>query len=329
MLPGGHCGHDMRLPATLLGTLIALSACAGPQDPGVLQDLRNESAANGLALMMMGDQHPIVIPFDSEERRLDLSHLGAVPEVLSASGRVIGWYRALSPMDILAAAHAPDPLEALQSELVIRSTEGKVVARRRFLGNITLMALNEETRRLALASDSSREYPRGGTYWQSFDFSSGGFVDDAVARAEWSPDGAALAYQKADEIRVFDVAKGYSRGLTKGTLQAWSPNGKWIALQSPDRRAALVTPEGVPVDWPLSQHHIACCLSWSPDGRFVSFDESVEIPLLFAYQRPVVCRVTDGACTSMTKAPVGLRWIVNYRSLSSSLPGAESPIEKE
>lgn len=310
----------MRFPSTLLGTFIALSACAGPQDPGVRQDLRNESAANGLALTWMDDQRLIVVPFDSEERHLDLSHSRGIPDAISASGRMIAWYRALSPMDILAAARAHAPIEALQSELVIRTIEGGVVMRRRFLGNIALLALNDQARRLALGSDPSPEYPRGGTYWKSFDFSSGSFVDDAVVRAEWSPDGAALAYQKAGEIRLFDVAKGNSRSLTKGTLQVWSPNGKLIAFQSPDRRAALVTPDGVPVNWPLGQHHIACCLSWSPDGRFVSFDESVEIPLLMAYQRPVVCRVTDGACTSIAKAPAGLRWIVNYRSLSSGQP---------
>lgn len=319
----------MRRLATLLGALIALSACAGPQDPGVRQDLRNESATNGLALMMTGDQRPIVIPFDSEERHLDLSSSGVVPCAISTSGRMIAWYRALSPLDILAAAHAHAPIGALQSELVIRTIEGRVVTQRRFLGNIALLALNDEAGRLALRSDPSPDYPRAGTYWQSFDFSSGGFIDDAVVTAEWSPDGAALAYQKAREIRVFDVAKGNSKSLAAGTLLAWSPNGKWIAFQSPDRRAALVTPDGVPFRWPLSQHHISCCLSWSPGGRFVSFDELFEIPLLLAYQRPVVCRVTDGACTSIAKAQVGLRWIVGYRSLFSGQAAAEPSVEKK
>jgi hypothetical protein len=320
----------MRPRATLLGTLIALSACAGPQDPGVLQDLRKESAANGLALMEMSFQNPVVIPFDSEERHLDLPRSGGIPWAVSNSGRMIAWYREPSAMDILGAPHAPDPITALQSELVIRTTEGRVVARRRFLGGITPRALNEEARRLALISGSSPEYPRGGTYWQSLDFSSGGLVDDSIAlAAEWSPDGALLAYQTAGEIRLFDIAKGSSRSLTNGTLQTWSPNGKWIAFHSPDRWASLVTPEGAPVKWSLSQHRIDCCLTWSPDGRFVSFEEYLEIPLLTAYHRPVVCRVTDGACTTMSEVPVGLRWIVNYRSLLSGLAATESPIDKK
>ncbi len=318
----------MRPVAILFGLTIALStsACGGPDDKSVRDELRRQSTASGLALLEVGTDHPVVIPFDAPITHLKLPRSQGVAYAVGTLGSMIAWYRAISLTDILAATHLQDPVASLQSELLIQTTDGKTVVRRRFLVDIMPIALSERTHRLAFVGSLPPEYPRPGTYWRSFDFSTGGFIGDGAAvHAEWSPDGATLAYEEGEEIRLFDIASGSSKTLAKGVSPSWSPDGKRIAFQSPDWLAALITPEGKRMDWPIGRHHISGRVGWSPDGRFVSVPDIGSITWLLAYSRPLVCRVADGACMSQDEVPDRSAWIVDYRSLCRAFAATDRP----
>jgi hypothetical protein len=232
---------------------------------------------------------------------------------------MIAWYRTPSPTEVKAALNSPTILESLKGEFVVETTDGAPVTKQRLLARFAPFALNEDAARLASIGNIPPEEPRSGIYWRSFDFSTGGFVDDDGHEGDWSPDGQALVYEKSGEIRVYEAGSRSSRRLTAGHFPTWRPDGKAIAFEAPDGRASLITPAGTPVNWPFGRQLTAGALRWSPDGRFVSFPAPEQIPLLVTYHRLLVCRVSDRACVGARIFGPGafnlnaFHWIVNYR----------------
>jgi len=153
----------------------------------------------------------------------------------------------------------------------------------------------------------------------------GGYVDGSDGPCDWSPDGTSLVYEKQGAIYIFQVSTSESKFLTEGHDPTWSPNGNLIAYRREDTTAALISREGVRMSWPVSSFHPVSPLRWSPDGRYVSFAESVpeRIPLIGTYYRLVVCRVSDGKVLVARKFGAGagdtrnFHWIVDYRKFCS------------
>ena len=299
------CQQAVRLPAVLIGALVILNAC-GADDPGLREELRNKSAANGLALAGASGNSIIVIPFDVDARYFESDYASVA---FGKAGRVVLWWNRRDFFDF-------------SGEFVIESIDGKqITAVRPPTGGFHAAGLSENASRLAfLGTLRGKNAPRG-LYWASFDFSSSGLVDPEAGYPDWSPGGGALVYEKEGHIYLFDVSSSSSKPLVSGQYPTWSPNGKLIAFVAPDGRASLVTTEGVPTSWPLNTHRPISPLRWSPDGRYVSFSEALPsaFGLVDAASHLLVCRVSDGKTITVRTFNSeavnfqAFQWIVEYR----------------
>jgi Tol biopolymer transport system component len=96
--------------------------------------------------------------------------------------------------------------------------------------------------------------------------------DTGVGIAAWSPDGADVAFERADGIWVMNLATWVGRPLAQGSAPAWSPDGAWIAYRhwSGDiARLAITRPDGSG-NRDLSRGSITYgSPAWSPDGRWL------------------------------------------------------------
>jgi hypothetical protein len=202
----------------------------------------------------------------------------------------------------------PDDL-TLRSELQNESAVRKVPSILEFAP----IAFNEETGRLSFwGAQPGKNKPKG-LHWASADFSVGSFVDivDNCAGeypcADWSPDGRALAYEKKNQIYLFDVSSGSSKLLASGHDPTWSANGMWISFRALDGHASGVTMGGTPVSVPFNTHKILGPIRWPANGRYVIFPEQIplHLPLIGAYYRLVVCRVSDGETITVREFGLG------------------------
>ncbi len=299
--------RQMAAPFFAAGLLFLLAACAAPDDSSVRTELRNESAKTGLALIREGISI-VVIPFDGPDAYFAEEYGVEVSGFAKAGGLV---------------ARSGDPLRG-RSDFVISTVDGKTMVNApgssREFG---LVALSEAGERFTYWSVTP--FVRApGLYWTSFDFSHGSFIDVSDGdnpQGDWSPDGRFVTYQKRGSVYVFDVMSGSSKRLGEGSYPTWSQSGDRISFRAPDGRAALMTPEGKTVDWPVGRYHTLSPIRWSPDGKYVVFsvDRPLHVPLIGAYYDLLVCRVSDGRAVSVRAlgpgSPdlLGFYWIVDYR----------------
>lgn len=113
-----------------------------------------------------------------------------------------------------------------------------------------------------------------------------GFNGVGFNPASWSPDSSSVAFGGLDAddadgksaVFVADVDTLAARqvsGWTRYDVYArWSPSGDWIAFDaSPGgqgtRVIAIVKPDGTGERTLTAPDKIACCVDWSPDGRFL------------------------------------------------------------
>jgi hypothetical protein len=274
----------------------------------VREGLRVESSAGGLALMR-ARASIVVIPFDGPEACF-AGQYGTEMAGVGKAGRLIAW--------------DGDPRLG-RSDFVVSTVDGKPILRAHESGNeFVAVALSEAGGRFTYLRAGSPGGQAAGLYWTSFDFSQGGFVDTSEGdspQGDWSPDGNSITYEKGGGVRIFDVPKGSSRALVEGHDPTWGPSGDRISFRAPDGRAALVTTEGAPVDWPVGAYHTLSPIRWSPDGLYVAFSEErpLHIPLVGAYYDLLVCRAADGRAVVVRKFGAGsgdlqgFYWILDYR----------------
>jgi Tol biopolymer transport system component len=279
--------------------------------------LRNQSSNSGLALVRARGWDIAVIPFDGEQRYFRTEEARQLL-AFGQSGRSVVWQNRASFVD--------------PSEYIINSIDGKR------LGTIQRLAasefypldVNESSGRITFSGRlQGKEMPRG-LYWASFDFVQRSFVGEAE-NCDWAPDGNALTCETEGHIWLFDIRSNSSRPLTLGHTPTWSPDGTSIAYRTPDGRASLMNSNGAPMKWPLGMHESTGALRWSPDGRYVSFiepiREGIQIPLITADYRLLVCRVNDGKSVTVGKfgsyaGPPDFHWIIDYRKFCGDcMPG--------
>lgn len=98
--------------------------------------------------------------------------------------------------------------------------------------------------------------------------------DFGAGRApSWSPAGHALAYLSGRLLYV--VNSGRRTPVVSADAYAWSPGGKWLAVDATDgagssSHAAIVRPDGT--GFRSVSDSYALGLTWSRDGRFIAFD---------------------------------------------------------
>ena len=287
--------------------LTVLSGCGQPDDAGVRFKLRGESTASGVALAAANAGDIQVIPFNRQAEHFRSAHRSAI-STFGKAGRMILWWSRADFLD-------------MRGDFVVDSIEGDRIAEGRpTLSGFNPVALSEAAGRIAFLSTRGSANGRTGLYSAPFDFANVTFIAEAAGDADWSPDGQTLAYEKDRQIYTFDIAKSSSRALGPGQKPTWSPNGKWISFINLGGDASLVTAQGVPVSWPLTDHRPISSIRWSPDGSYVCFAEALPAwyVLLDAASRLVVCRVSDGREITVSLFNnesvdyASFQWIVDY-----------------
>lgn len=296
-------------------TFLVLLGC-GRDSSELRRELSRESAKNGLAVAEIG-QWIAVLPFDGPQRYFE-SKYGYNGAYVGKAGTIFVWW---SPF-------APFVLERVE--------DGAVISERKLPYGVSLQAVDENADRLTFYVGGTEREPTISLRWASLDFSQSGVVTpqirvDEVQEVGWSPGGKVLAYESSGQIYLFDTTNNSSKLLIQGHDPTWSPDGKWIAYRSLDQFTSLVTPDGTRVDWPGGKHEIERGSRWSPDGRYVIFSEDVPhpIPVIGAYYRLVVCRMSDGATVAVRDFGAdsihvnAFRWILNYRTFCANCKARE------
>lgn len=298
----------MKVPRAAAAAIVALSACGIVHDRSVRDDLREESARVGLALVEARSERIAVIPFDGTTRYYKAGYSQPLTAAFGRNGTLVAWHR--------SSIWGP-------TELIVTSISGRVVTRALSpTPDFYPGAITEEAGLLEFWGTMPRNH-RAGLYWAALDLSKIGFIDSLQTGDEpfgdWSPDGSKLVYSKSGVVRVFDMRSQRSTPIVRGRDPTWAPNGKWISFRGPDELAALITIDGTSVPWSVGRRKPCSPLRWSPDGRFVSFSERRHFPLLGGYYRVVICRVSDGRDVAIRTLGIswpdllGFHWILRYR----------------
>jgi len=100
-----------------------------------------------------------------------------------------------------------------------------------------------------------------------------------------SPDGKQAVGEegRTREVKLIDIGHGTYRSLGEGSLAAWSPDGKWIALVAePHSAITLIATNDLSKRRSLGNYN-GQTLRWSPDSRY-----------LLLWQSELVCASSFG-----------------------------------
>jgi|HubBroStandDraft_6_1064221.scaffolds.fasta_scaffold31944_6 hypothetical protein len=144
--------------------------------------------------------------------------------------------------------------------------------------------------------------------------------EERVTSQCWSPDSKQIVYESRDgNIFLYDLAKGTSTKLTRGTEPTWSPDGDWIAYRHGDTYYAI-RPSGEGQKELFHKTRAVSALYWSPDSRFVTYVHQDFVAVGTEFYHLLVRRlgdnsedwVADGADAG---AGYNYQWVVNKQLL--------------
>jgi hypothetical protein len=147
----------MKIPWLLIGILL-MSACGPANDSGLREELGNQSATTGLALVEALGNRIMVIPFDGGKRYFRAEYPEPLVVVFGKSGRMLLWYN-------------PSLLGSKSDFLVDNLIGGELTKKRAPVLGFSPGALHEDSGHLAFWCTAWGKDRRKGLYWASLDFS--------------------------------------------------------------------------------------------------------------------------------------------------------------
>lgn len=101
-------------------------------------------------------------------------------------------------------------------------------------------------------------------------------MDNWTTSQCWAPDDKKMVYTEnkvggIQNVMLFDIEKGKSTLIVKGSKATWSPDGNWIAFLANDNTYNLVRPNGSGNRMLFKTTVGDSELWWSPDSRFVAY----------------------------------------------------------
>lgn len=108
----------------------------------------------------------------------------------------------------------------------------------------------------------------------------------------WCPDNRSIVFSQNGSIVLFDTADRSRRTIASGVNPSCAPSGSWIAYKSREESAALISPDGHTSKVLMNGRTIAWGVQWSPDSRYLLFDQDT-----LGFRHFSVYRLADGAVT--------------------------------
>jgi hypothetical protein len=276
------------LRIVLLGSLVAIVACGQTSDPELAEELKRASATDGLALTMIAGRTVVIVPFGAPPVEFlgEVNVPGAISAAFGGRGQAVAW----STFSVFEGA-----------SLTVRKTTGEPITEHKLpfptaIGFIAGRIHEASGRVLYYAQVPSTR--SAGLHWANFEFTQGGFIDAGENPfGDWSPDGEQVTYEKNGQIFVFDLKSRQKTMIVPGRGPSWSPDGGSISYRDSNGAPRKVSVKGTPEAWAFDDKRaVVSSVRWSPDGKYVSFSESIEnpIPIVGDRYRLIVARVRDG-----------------------------------
>jgi WD40 repeat protein len=296
----------------------ALCAAVGcHSDLGLKGELSRLSSQQGVALIRIQGGPVEVLTFDSTSKLGKIKpHDG--PAFLSANGEWVAWTRLGAP---------PCPIRV---ESRTGSWLGTVPGT---IANVLVVGVSPDGKKVAF--NALYDPPDGGSRTEGLQYAdvAGGkvtfvepeWVGDSssmIRSISWSPDSRAFAYDREEELYVYDTRTGASRWLAAGSYPVWSPDGKWIAFRSSAGELNLLDPASLQYRVLIPSRKILGVLTWSPDSKYLIFAETDSLGFLLGSKQLVVYRVRDSATTPVFwigTAKWQFFWINDYRAFVAHL----------
>ena len=313
--------HGRRSSSALAAglSLMLLASSCRAADSSLVRELRRKGRDQGLGLIRVLNFISDEITFDPEERRQKdpfswwyLMNITSSPDGTS----LIGIYDPLEsgrkfnhppPEDLLAGR-----VKRLPPGIVLVDPNGKerwhaTVMNFHLDANISITARGDKValqgrEGLACFSVASSEL--------HIVDSTAGESHFTSHRVAWSPAGDQIVYERDGAILIYDLASKPIRQLARGFEPSWSPDGKWVAFQSPEGNGELIKATGGDTKLLTLGHKLSGALRWSPDSEYLLCSVNDASPIRMLTQltsQLVIYRVSDGAQYAVVSAiPVGV-----------------------